>query len=54
MITLEGICLNSKIAKVFLDLDEEIALLAHKANALQQQKLGLMQKLLTGDVRVKV
>jgi len=33
--------------------DEEIKALKTKLSALEKQKLGLMQKLLTGEVRVK-
>jgi type I restriction enzyme S subunit len=41
------------IADVLLCADAEIALLQRKLAALQQQKKGLMQKLLTGQIRVK-
>ena len=34
--------------------DIEIELFQKKINALQEQKKGLMQKLLTGEIRVKV
>lgn len=43
-----------KIAAVLQACDEEIALLGQKLAALKRQKQGLMQKLLTGQVRVKV
>jgi type I restriction enzyme S subunit len=33
--------------------DQEIATLEKKQTALEKQKRGLMQKLLTGEVRVK-
>ena len=42
------------IAKVLENADEVIALLETKQAALKQQKKALMQKLLTGQVRVKV
>jgi type I restriction enzyme, S subunit len=41
------------IATVLNAADREIALLRGQLNALKQQKKGLMQKLLTGQVRVK-
>ena len=34
--------------------DEEIKLLEKQLDALKEQKRGLMQKLLTGEVRVKL
>jgi len=43
-----------KIAGVFGALSTEIGLLNERVEMLQQQKKGLMQKLLTGKVRVKV
>lgn len=43
-----------KIAAVLLAADREINLLRKQLDALKQQKRGLMQKLLTGQVRVKV
>ena len=42
------------IAAVLQTADEEIGLLGRKLSALRAQKQGLMQKLLTGEVRVKV
>lgn len=42
------------IAKVFRTLNRELALLQAKADALREQKKGLMQQLLTGKKRVKV
>ena len=45
---------QQKIAKVLNNCDEEIKLLDKKLAALKQQKKGLMQKLLTGEIRVKV
>ena len=41
------------IAEVLATADAEIALLEQKQASLQQQKKGLMQKLLTGQIRVK-
>lgn len=43
-----------KIAAVLLAADREIDLLRKQLDALKQQKKGLMQKLLTGQVRVKI
>lgn len=45
---------QQKIAEVLQKADREIALLNQKLSTLQQQKKGLMQKLLTGKVRVKI
>lgn len=45
---------QERIGKVLSDADEEIAALEQKLSALKQQKRSLMQKLLTGQVRVKV
>lgn len=42
------------IASVLQTVDKEIALLEKRLEALREQKKGLMQKLLTGEVRVKV
>ena len=44
---------QQKIASVLSDCDREIELLKKEKTALEQQKKGLMQKLLTGTVRVK-
>lgn len=41
------------IADILSKADEEIALLTRKLSALKTQKTGLMQKLLTGQIRVK-
>lgn len=41
-----------RISKVFQTLDREIALLKEELKCLMEQKRGLMQKLLTGAVRV--
>lgn len=43
-----------KIAKVLRESDKEIELLEKELEALKLQKKGLMQRLLTGEVRVKV
>ncbi len=45
---------QNKIVTVLSTTDDEIALLNKKLQALKAQKKGLMQKLLTGEVRVKV
>lgn len=45
---------QQKIAKVLSNCDEEIRLLDKKLEMLKLQKKGLMQKLLTGEIRVKV
>ena len=42
------------IASILSKADEEIDLLTRKLSALKEQKTGLMQKLLTGKIRVKV
>ena len=42
------------IATIAQDLDQEIALVSKEIDLLADQKRGLMQKLLTGDVRVNV
>ncbi|MBR4127819.1 MAG: restriction endonuclease subunit S [Alphaproteobacteria bacterium] len=42
------------IADILSKADEEITLLTRKLSALKTQKTGLMQKLLTGQIRVKV
>lgn len=43
-----------KIADVLLAIDNEVEILQKKVIAFNHQKQGLMQKLLTGEVRVKV
>jgi len=45
---------QTAIAAILTQADEEICLLREKEQALQTQKKGLMQRLLTGKVRVKV
>ncbi len=44
---------QQKIAKVLTIADKEIELLKRELKALEEQKKGLMQKLLTGEIRVK-
>jgi len=45
---------QKKIAGVLGGMDEQIALLKKYLEKLKKQKNGLMQKLLTGEIRVKV
>ncbi len=45
---------QKKIGDILQFADDEIELLEQKLEALQQQKKGLMQRLLTGQVRVRV
>ena len=45
---------QQKIAEILNNCDNEIELLNCKVELLTQQKRGLMQKLLTGKIRVKV
>jgi type I restriction enzyme S subunit len=45
---------QTKIAGVLSACDREIELLEKQLETLKEQKRGLMQKLLTGEVRVKV
>ena len=45
---------QQRIAAVLDTSDREIELLQKQLDALKEQKRGLMQKLLTGEVRVKV
>jgi type I restriction enzyme S subunit len=45
---------QQKIAEVLSNVDKEIDLLKNELQELKEQKKGLMQKLLTGKVRVKV
>lgn len=49
----ESIEEQRKIAEIMIDIDEEIELLKTKRTMLMDQKRGLMQRLLTGKVRVK-
>jgi type I restriction enzyme S subunit len=52
-VTIPPIAEQRKIADVLELVDEEIVLLRRELDALKQQKQELMQKLLTGQVRVK-
>jgi len=45
---------QQKIAQLLTTADREIELLKEELEALKEQKRGLMQKLLTGEVRVKI
>lgn len=45
---------QNKIAEVLIEADNEIELLEKELEVLKLQKKGLMQRLLTGEVRVKV
>lgn len=45
---------QTAIAQVFDTLDQELTLLRTQRTALDQQKRGLMQRLLTGQMRVKI
>jgi len=45
---------QQKIAQVLTTADKEIALLKEELETLKEQKRGLMQKLLMGEVRVRV
>ena len=45
---------QQKIAQLLTTSDKEIELLKEELEALREQKRGLMQKLLTGEVRVKI
>lgn len=51
---LPNIDYQNKVADILFKADEEIDLLTRKLSALKEQKTGLMQKLLTGQIRVKV
>ncbi len=42
-----------KIAGVLNEVDRQIETLCHLSKCLEEQKRGLMQKLLTGQIRVK-
>jgi len=53
-IPLPDIAKQAAIARYLNALREEIALLGQSVDTLKQQKRGLMQKLLTGQWRVKV
>lgn len=43
-----------KIASIFTAIDKEIEVLSRHEVVLQKQKQGLMQKLLTGEIRIKI
>jgi type I restriction enzyme S subunit len=43
---------QQKIVNILQDADADIELINERINALRTQKRGLMQKLLTGEVRV--
>ena len=45
---------QQKIAEILNKSDKEIQILNSKLEKLKKQKKGLMQKLLTGQIRVKV
>lgn len=45
---------QNKIAEVLIEADKEIELLQKELEVLKLQKKGLMQRLLTGEVRVKI
>ncbi|MBQ7412882.1 MAG: restriction endonuclease subunit S [Alphaproteobacteria bacterium] len=53
-VSIPDIAEQQAIADVFLTVDDEINLLNQKLEALKEQKKGLMQQLLTGQIRVKV
>lgn len=53
-VTIPGEDEQKAIAKVFSIIDRELDLLQAKAEALRQQRKGLMQQLLTGKKRVKI
>lgn len=52
-VTIPGETEQKAIAKVFKTIDREFDLLQAKADALREQKKGLMQQLLTGKIQVK-
>jgi len=53
-IKLPSIKEQQKIAQVLSTADKEIELLKNELESLKEQKKGLMQRLLTGEVRVKI
>jgi len=53
-VTIPGVEEQQKIASVLGGMDEQIGLLKKYLEKLKEQKKGLMQKLLTGEIRVKV
>ena len=54
MVTIPGVEEQKKIAGMLGGLDDQIDLLKKYLEKLKEQKKGLMQKLLTGEIRVKV
>ena len=54
LVTIPGVEEQKKFAGVLGGMDEQIALLKKYLERLNEQKKGLMQKLLTGEIRVKV
>jgi type I restriction enzyme S subunit len=54
VISLPSLAEQRKIVAVLATVDREIELLDQQLAALREQKKGLMQKLLTGQIRVKV
>jgi type I restriction enzyme, S subunit len=53
-ITLPSLQEQEKIAEVLINTDREINLLENELEELKEQKKGLIQKLLTGEVKVEV
>jgi len=53
-VRIPGLDEQSLIREVLSSAEEEIEILETKLSALEKQKRGLMQKLLTGEVRVKL
>jgi restriction endonuclease S subunit len=45
---------QTKIADLIMEIDREIAKYSQMLEIYTRQKIGLMQKLLTGEIRVKV
>jgi len=54
LVTIPGVEEQKKIAGVLGGMDDQIGLLKKYLEKLKKQKNGLMQKLLTGEIRVKV
>jgi len=54
VVKIPGVEEQRKIAGILCALDDQISLLKKYLGKLQHQKNGLMQKLLTGEIRVKV
>jgi len=52
-VSVPSIKTQTEIAKILTTADDEISLLESYLDALERQKSGLMQKLFTGEVRVK-